>query len=189
MLQRPYDVDGLFVMGGSLINLGSALPEDAPAMLAAFEPETTKNLQYFSEMPTLDRQKAYLEKMSASHSDVLFTISRSSDQRLLGTIGLHEIDRHIRLARLGMLIFRSADRGHGYGNEATKLTLDFAFNYLGLNKVIINLFETNTRAQEHYLKLGFEVEGLLREEYLLNGEYHNLVRLAMFKRRFLLPAV
>lgn len=169
---------------GRLMELSLATVADAAAMLSALEPASTQNLQFFSSPLSLHRQVEYLQRMELSPSDVLYAIVETKTRRLIGTIGLHEIDTHLKVARLGLLIFGSEDRGHGFGNEATSVLLDFAFRRLGLNKVYVNVFAENSRGQDHWENLGFTVEGKLREEYLLNGTYHDLVRLTMLAREW-----
>ena len=164
---------------GQLIFLRPAKVMDAEEMLAALQPEATRNFQFFTSEVPIYRQVQYLQRMYLSHSDQLFAICEVKTGRMVGTIGLHEIDTHLKLARLGLLIFRAEDRGKGFGNEATILLVNFAFKTLRLNKVYANLFAENERAQQHYRRIGFQTEGLLRQEYLLNGTYHDLVRMSV----------
>jgi RimJ/RimL family protein N-acetyltransferase len=62
-------------------------------------------------------------------------------------------------------------QGKGYGTEAVKLLLKFAFNDLNLNKVYLKVFQNNERAIKCYLKAGFVKEGLLRKESFIDGSY------------------
>lgn len=169
---------------GKLVTLRLATVADAETMLAALEPQTTQNLQFFSTDVSLTRQVGYLQRMMLSPSDLLFAIVGNDDGRMIGTIGVHEHDTHLNLGRLGLLIFSGTDRGRGYGNEATQLLLEYLFTQLRLNKVIVVVFATNTRMQHHWTNLGFHQEGVLREEYLLNGNYQNLVRFSLLRREW-----
>lgn len=171
-------------INGQRVRLRLATVADASAMVAAMEPSTTQNLQFFSEPTDLHRQVEYLQRMTLSPSDVLFVIERLEDNAIVGTTGLHEIDSHIKLARLGVLIFRTSDRSHGYGDEALRLIIEFAFRELGLNKVIVNPFKKKNGHTAYFESLGFRVEGELREEYLLNGAYHNLIRMGLLAREW-----
>ena len=56
-----------------------------------------------------------------------------------------------------------ANWGKGYGNEATRLALGFAFNELHLHRVQLTVFDYNPRAIHLYEKLGFQQEGIYRE--------------------------
>lgn len=176
MLQTP--------ITGQLVSLRLAKTDDAGQMLEALEPASTTNLRFFSKPVSAHRQVQYLRRMIKSATDMLFVITRLDDGKMVGTIGLHEVDTHLKLARLGLLIFRQADRGRDFGNEATALLLEYAFGTLSLNKVYVNLFETNVRSQQHYYRLGFTAEGRLREEYLLGETYHDVSRMSILKREW-----
>ena len=45
---------------------------------------------------------------------------------------------------------------HGIGADATILALKVAFEELKLNRVYLNVYSENTRAQKCYLKVGFQ---------------------------------
>jgi RimJ/RimL family protein N-acetyltransferase len=155
--------------------------EDAERMLAAMDPGATKNLQFFSEPVSLERQRAYLEKVTKNPKERLCRIE--ADGTLVGTVGLHEIDLHLRTARLGLLVFDPASRGRGYGTAAITAMLAIAFDAAGLalNKVYLNVFAENVRSRTLYAKIGFVQEGVLRQEYLLDGTYHDMVRMSMLR--------
>lgn len=155
-----------------------AAPSDAERIVAAMRPESTQNLAFFEEPITVERERAYLERMRSSRDSVIMLVEHV-DERLLGTIGLHEIDAEMRTARLGMIIFDPADRGKGYGSYAIRCMLAYGFVQFGLNKIYLNVFVENERGRRLYAGLGFKVEGTLRQEYLLRGQYHDLVRMSM----------
>jgi [ribosomal protein S5]-alanine N-acetyltransferase len=170
---------------GRRITLRLAVIGDAEAMMAALQPDTTQNLQFFTEPTDLQRQVEYLQRMYLSPFDVLFAIVRQSDNVIVGTVGLHEIDTHLRLARLGVLVFRLGDRIQGYADEALRMIIEYAFTDLGLNKVHVNPFADDRKHHFSYFEsLGFVREGVLREEYLLNGVYHDLVRMSLLAREW-----
>lgn len=164
-----------------MITLHPAVVADAERMLAMLEPAATKNLRFFSEPVSLERQREFLHQVTKNPSERLYCVE--ADDELVGTIGLHEIDRHLRTARLGLLIFRAEDRGKGYGKAAIMKVLSFAFgqNGFGLNKVYLNVFAENVRSRTLYAKIGFVQEGVLRQEYLLGDEYHDMVRMSMLR--------
>jgi len=57
----------------------------------------------------------------------------------------------------------SANWGKGYGDEATRLALGFAFNELNLHRVQLTVFAYKPRAIHLYEKLGFQKGGIYRE--------------------------
>jgi RimJ/RimL family protein N-acetyltransferase len=69
--------------------------------------------------------------------------------------------------------------GKGYGTEATKLTLDYAFDVVGLHRVSLEVFDFNPRAQRVYEKCGFVREGLQRQALWWDGEPHDVIAMAV----------
>ncbi len=163
------------------IRLVEAQEGDAERILAALEPSATQNLSFFSNQVDLERQRAYLRKQCSSEENFLYVVERISDGTIIGTAGLHEIDRNSHNARIGLLVFRAEDRGHGYGSEAILQVLAKAFGGVALHKVYLKVFTENARSTNHYIRMGFSMEGILREEYWLGGVYKDMFRMAIFR--------
>jgi RimJ/RimL family protein N-acetyltransferase len=51
---------------------------------------------------------------------------------------------------------------------------------IGVTKLHLGVFSTNLRAMNLYKAMGFEVEGVLRNQYLINGVYVNEVVMGLF---------
>lgn len=166
------------------LHLSPAMVEDAERMLRALNPESTKNLQFFTEPVSLEKQQGYLRKVCGNMEEELFLIERVADGQLIGTVGLHEIDPHNHNARLGLLIFNPTDRGQGFGTEAIALILQHAFTHHRCRKVYLKVFTENAIRVNHYTKLGFLLEGVFRQEYCLDGEYKDMLRMAIFSEDF-----
>lgn len=163
------------------VQLRGARIEDAEAILAALDPSHTKNLQFFHDPISLERERAFLRSKIESPTDHLSVVQTVVGDRIVGTVGLHELDKHNRNARIGRLIFREEDRAQGYGAEAEAQLLFRAFLYFELHKVYARLLWDNTDGQAHYLKLGFKVEGRMREEYFLDGKFHDMTLMSILK--------
>lgn len=166
------------------VRLVPATEQDAERLFRAIRPETSGNLSYFSEEQSLERQRAYLASMESSDSSLLYMIEEAETGRVIGTIGLHEYDQMNHNARLGILIFTTEDRGNGYGTEATMLLFRNAFAIRALHKIYVRVFTTNTAMLSHYERLGFRVEGVLREEYLLRGKWIDMFCLSLLAREW-----
>ena len=71
------------------------------------------------------------------------------------------------------------ERGKGYGQEALALLMAWAFEDFGAHRAWLDCKDYNARALHVYEKVGLRREALLRETLLVNGEYENLVVLAI----------
>jgi RimJ/RimL family protein N-acetyltransferase len=104
-----------------------------------------------------------------------FAIASKLDNKLIGGIGLFAISRTNRSAMTGISIYNPKHWGKGYGQEAMDLMLSFAFQNLNLNRVELETFDFNKRAQKCYLKVGFKETGRKRAARFINGDYHDSV--------------
>jgi RimJ/RimL family protein N-acetyltransferase len=77
---------------------------------------------------------------------------RKEDNQLLGNISLTEIHPTHRKAILGILIGEIDEHNKGYGTDATKSILDYAFNQLNLNTIELHVFDFNEKAKKCYEK-------------------------------------
>jgi len=92
---------------------------------------------------------------------------------LVGTVSFHAVDWRNRTAELGLFIGPKALWGKGYGTDALRALVAFAFGELNLNRLWLRVYEDNLRARRSYEKVGFAVEGRLRQDRFHGGSYHD----------------
>ena len=109
---------------------------------------------------TIESEKEYLEKHAKD--EATFGIIELKTDKLLGSIGLENIDYISRKATLGIFIGEKETRNKGYGTEAIQLILDYGFNYLNLNNIKLDVLSFNERAIACYKKCGFKEYGRRR---------------------------
>ena len=131
---------------------------------------------------TLQAEKQYLE--NSENTKNTFAIIDIETDKIIGSIGLHEVNHINRTATLGIFI---GDRNYwskGYGTEAIQLILDFGFNYLNLNNIDLALMEFNTRALRCYEKCGFKIIGRKRKCNFINGKYYDSILMDILADEF-----
>ncbi|SDC89833.1 spermidine N1-acetyltransferase [Rhodococcus tukisamuensis] len=107
-----------------------------------------------------------------------------ADDNAVGLVELVEIDYIHRNCEF-QIIVAPGNQGKGYAGIATRKVLAHAFGVLNLHKVHL-LVDTENHAAVHiYQKVGFTVEGVLREEFFAAGRYRDATRMAIFQRDFL----
>ncbi len=89
---------------------------------------------------------AWFEHVRSRPDVVIFAIRRVADGELIGSCQLLNIDRRHSTAELQIRIGARTQRGKGYGTEAVRLLLAHAFRDIGLARVQLHVFATNTRA-------------------------------------------
>ena len=67
---------------------------------------------------------------------------------------------------------------------ATHLAIKYAFSTLNLHKLFLIVDLTNKTAIDLYQKTGFKDERVLTQEVFVNGEYRDVIRMALFQSSF-----
>ena len=101
------------------------------------------------------------------------------DDRPIGAMGFLKHDYTQHKAELRKLIGDPDLRGQGYAREATRLWIQYGLQGMGLKKIYLNTLETNLRNIRLNEELGFKVEGILRNEVMIDGRTHDVVRMGL----------
>jgi RimJ/RimL family protein N-acetyltransferase len=120
---------------------------------------STKQVKEFAE------KEMEPEKPNTFH----FAIRALADDRLVGTTDLSIISWTNGDGWVGVGIGERALWGKGYGTDALRVLLRFAFTELNLHRVSLEVFEYNPRAIRAYEKCGFVIEGRARNALNHNG--------------------
>lgn len=106
------------------------------------------------------------------------------DGQLIGEARLDNVDVEQRSASFAIGIYHPRWWDQGLGTEAARLVLGHAFDDLGLHRVSLTVLAFNERAIASYRKLGFVDEGRERESALIDGQWHDDVRMSLLDREW-----
>lgn len=87
---------------------------------------------------------------------------------LVGECGLYDIDHFNGRCDLGIALGKDY-WGKGYGQDAVKTLVDYAFTHLDLRRVGLRVLADDPRAVGAYTKAGFVQEGRLRAYSIVEG--------------------
>ena len=114
-----------------------------------------------------------------------FTITLKPEDKPIGRIYLSRINRHEDSLDITRIYIADVDnRNKGYGEEALRLVLEYAFIDLHMERVTIDHFKKNKAAAYLYDKIGFKNEGLLRNAGKKDGKYVNLQLKSMLRAEY-----
>ncbi len=136
---------------------------------------------------TLEERIARYERDATGADGVDFAVYERSTWRPIGTVGLFHLDYRNGSADFGILIGESDARGKGYGTEATRLTLDYAFTALGLRNVGLTVAEWNIAGQRAYARAGFKEFGRRRSSLWMGGRWWDDVHMDAIATEFVSP--
>ena len=94
---------------------------------------------------------------------------------VIGVTSIRDIDWVNRNAVIGIGIFETRFRQSGYGPEAKHLSLQYAFEVLGLHSIQSDVFESNTRSIAALSKQGYKPAGRIKAEVCKNGLYYDVL--------------
>ena len=167
---------------GSRLYLSPVNVEDAPTYVKWLNDKTvSENLGLDMKVTTLEGEKEWLKK---NQNDYNFAIVLKENDELIGNCGFDEIDLIHRNARLGIFIGDEKNRGNGYGKEAIKLLLEYGFNNLNLNNIMLNVYDFNKRAIKVYESLGFKKFGTRHKSYYFKGKFYDEIQMEILKEEY-----
>jgi len=132
-------------------------------------------IAFQNEMEWLDRA------VHASVDERHFAVERKDDRTHIGNASIHDIDWVSRIAAFGLFIGEPSAWNRGFGGDAIRTLVRFAFEEMNLRKLRINVFDYNDRAKHVLETQGFVAEGRLRQEFYREGAYHDIVVLSVFR--------
>jgi len=114
-----------------------------------------------------------------------FSIRTLQEDRLIGDVGLDGVRWNHGNAFVGIAIGEREYWGKGYGTEAMRLILRYAFVELNLQRVSLSVFEYNLRAIRSYEKISFVHEGRQRGVLKRDGRRYDLVYMGILREEWL----
>jgi len=135
------------------------------------DPAVWPNIGARTPLTRKQEREWYEEHASADDGDVNFVVAVDDDP--VGSLGLAGVDDQNGSTEIGIFLAEDA-WGEGYGTEASRLAVDYAFDQLRRHRVVARVFEFNDASARVWEKLGFELDGRHRDEMYVDGEYHDV---------------
>lgn len=160
---------------GERVSLRPYRDGDVDALIALYgDPDVTR---WWSHEPWADRQQAieYLDRMRRDRLSSEFypwAIVLNTDDALIGTAALYEIDRTHKRGMIGYSLSPSM-QGRGYVQDALQLLIDFAWTTLDLQRIEADTDPENGASRRLLERLGFTLEGHMRKRWFVHGVWHD----------------
>lgn len=143
--------------------------------------DVAKYICQVTKIVTVEDEKEFLTK----HDDkYIFAIIDKENDTLIGNISLSNINNIHRTCELGIMIGDKNYHSLGYGSDAIMLILDYGFNQLNLNNIMLRAISFNKRAIRAYEKCGFKTFGIWKKSYFFEGKYHDEVYMNILRDDF-----
>jgi RimJ/RimL family protein N-acetyltransferase len=166
---------------GKLVRLTHIRRDDIPTFCRWFRDYEVQRLLAFDPIiPITDEaEEAWFESAAKSENEYHFSIRLLENDLLIGNCSLFGVNARNRSAEFGIAIGEKEYWGRGFGSDAMRVLLRFAFNELNLNRVHLDVLAYNKRAISAYVKVGFTHEGTRRCAIYREGEYHDVYVMAI----------
>lgn len=134
----------------------------------------------YQELFTVEGHRNWIRTQVEPGHVVQFIICEKADDRPVGSVYFRDIDRKNGNAEYGIFIGEDDAVGKGYGTQAAKEALSYAFETLQLKRVFLRVLEDNIGARKSYENAGFRLMEGKQEKVVLEG----VTRKVIFMERF-----
>ncbi len=146
------------------------------------DPDVNKTL-FIEEKLELDKSLEWFERTKNDASRRDFVIE-TAEGKPIGVISLVHISDAHKSSEIYIAVGEKDYWGKGVMLEAEWLLIDWAFNSLKLEKIWAESFINNIASIITMKKLGFQLEGTLREEKRFRGQRMDILRFGLLKQDF-----
>lgn len=102
------------------------------------------------------------------------------DVNPIGELSFKRINREKNQCELGIVLANDNYKGLGYGTEAIKLAIDYAFNTLKLKYIYADTMGSNFKMQGIFEKLGFEFLNKEENYYDMNNRLEDKLNYVLY---------
>ena len=182
------------LLHGQLVRLVAANSETDAELMARW----SRNAEY---LRMLDSERAAPQSVKQVKGNIAkwmeheqansfgFMIRALADDKLIGFVGLGGINWSHGDGFVGIGIGEPADWGKGYGTDAMRVMLHYAFRELNLYRVNLDVFSYNPRAIHSYEKAGFKIEGREPKSVLRDGQRYDMVLMGILREEWEHPVI
>lgn len=154
------------ILKSGIVNLRSSSSSDGELKELFQEPELLNNMT---------ETRIYPEN---TPTEMIFRIEK--DEKLIGELKFHSIRWFNRKAMLSVILIDEYQK-KGIGTKALKTAIKFAFEKMNLHRLEAEVIEFNLPSKKLVEKLGFKLEGTLREAKYSDGKYWDIYRYGLLR--------
>ncbi len=183
------------LLRGTRVQLTALTQDDLPAIAAWYQ--DTEFMRLLDATPahpkSAESLRTWLDDAQKASDGYLFGIQLLNGDGLSGDsplIGFIEVDGILWMHGTAWFSIAIAPREYweqGYGTEAARLALTFAFQELNMHRVQATVFSYNRRSMAMFERLGFRREGAFREFIHRDGERYDMLLYGILRREFERP--
>ncbi len=160
---------------------------DAPDLLSIHADQEAQRFMFCSPMQDLEEAHGWVSRFAQECQGLVpavrWGIVRRADNAFLGTCGMYDWVQNWHRCSVGYALGRFA-WGQGYMSEALTEVLRWMFGPLEIHRVGVEIHGDNTASLRLVQRLGFQVEGTLRQAILWDGQTQDVLQLGLLRPAF-----
>lgn len=161
--------------------------KDAPAIFELVDRNRSflrKFLPWVDYNTTVEDSKQFIrERLRLFKKDLGFSLCIMYQGKIVGTIGLHYIDKGDSKTEIGYWLVKN-QQGKGIMHRSCWALINYCFTHLKLHRIEIRSAADNIASQRVIKRLGFKKEGVLRDSTLQNKTFQDTIVYSMLSYEF-----
>ncbi len=172
------------ILTGKQVLLRPVKLSDAKRFVKWFNDPQVNKFMFVRGITLAEEKKYILNRIQGKVKDVLHFCIDTQTGVHIGAVSLESIQKRNKNASFGIIIGDKNYWSKGYGEEASRLILDYGFKKLKLHRVELDVYSYNHRAMGLYKKLGFKKEAVRREHNFYNGKFYDTIIMGLLDREW-----
>ncbi len=158
--------------------------EDTDNIVRWRNSKEVKNFFIYQSDITKEEHLSWMETKVKTGKVIQFIIIEKETEQAIGSVFLRDVDREFHKAEYGIFIGEESAKGKGYGTQAAKLIIKYAFESEKLHRLYLRVFADNKRAIASYENAGFVQEGYLHDDVYVKNEYRDIIWMAVINPNY-----
>lgn len=166
------------------LRLRAAEKEDIPRFVTRLnDPEVVRNLLIAYPMSQVAEEKWFQRMAEGQTAEQVLVIEAKTEEgwKAIGNTSFMDVNWVHRHAEIGIVIGEKEYWNKGYGRDTMKLMLRHGFKTMNLHRIFLRVYDENYSGIKAYERAGFVREGVLRQDVYLDGEYHDVLVMAVLR--------
>lgn len=131
-----------------------------------------------------EREKQWVQNAIFDNNKLVLAICLKENNKYIGNIMMQDVDIINRSCTLPIMIGDKQEWNKGYATEAVMMMMRFAFEERGMERIWVNILESNATSINTQKKCGLKLEGVMRNCVYKEGKFHNMVLLSILREEF-----
>lgn len=166
---------------GEKIYLRAVKPGDEEIIARIENHPDPRSTLFYAQPSTVEQIKEKIDTWVTDPAVIVFIICRIDDDIAIGMTAFFRIDWVGKMAIFYIGIADKTNWSKGYGSEATKLMVSYAFETINLNRIQLHVAIENEGAVKVYKNNGFIIEGTLRQAMYYAGKYSDFYVMGLLR--------